>query len=166
MKVRFGDWMSLKRAVLLQPPTCGGPLECEEDWDDLRARDSSYVALFEDDVQVPGTLRRFVFLPSYVLGVTACRAASPTHIGHWKLGETPKLVPLKKPVSIGPITGSDFLYVHGGEVGFTTFWTSTIVTTGWSGSNLFVGPINITAGGNYSSGNTNTSTVTWTSFAW
>lgn len=157
--------MTLKRAVLLQPPTCGGPLECEEDWDDLRARDSWYVALFEDDVQVPGTLRRFVALPSYVIGVTACRGASPTHIGHWKLGEPPKLIPLKKPVNIGPLTGSDYLYVQGGEVGFTTFWTATI-TTGWSLSNLLVGPINITAPANYSAGNTTTSTITFTAFNW
>lgn len=154
------DWRDL---LLRKPvPVTGVPLEAEEDWDVLRGRDSWFIALFEGDKQVPGTLRRFDYSPTYVFGVNAARPAEPTHIGHWKTGETPKLVPLMKPVSIGPITVSDYLYVEGGEVGYQHFYTRPINITGvWSFNNI-VGPINITTG---TTGTANYGNITITSWS-
>lgn len=159
------DWMTLHEwYVLARPSKCEGDwLELEEDWDHLRGRDSWFVALFEGDIQIPGTLRRFELLPSWVHGVNSARPSRPSHIGHWKAGEKPKLVKLSKEFSIGHITVSDYLYVQGGEVGYQMLWTVPITLT----NRFFVTDTGnvITWSGTTSTGNAGNITITSFTFS-
>lgn len=136
------DWMTLHEwYVLHQPPSCGGPLECEEDWAIVRGLNRWFVALFDENKNpIPGTLATYANPPPYWAGLfTATKGAVALFVGSWAVDEKPTLVPLEKPVTLGPITPTEAICVYTGDVGYRFITKSSVpIVTG-------NGPINISA---------------------
>lgn len=135
------DWSDLLRKPGSPP---GEPIEFDEDWDDVLARESFYAALADQDGNViPGTIRRFTYLPREVWNFTA-RVQAIAHFIVWWQRDARWSVPLSEPWAVGPIYGPVCVHFDG-YVG-VRYTPSSTITYVWPAGTIVPNVVTTTTG--------------------